>query len=110
MTINSACSSSFQALRLAYRYMEDNQCDSMIVAGSHAQFSPMANLTLTRAMMLANDGKCKVFDESADGYVRSDGIVAILLQKKSVARRIYGTIKGVYDNCDGRKSQGKISF
>lgn len=106
MTVNSACSSSFQALRLAYRYMEDNQCDSMIVAGSHAQFSPMANLTLTRAMMLANDGKCKVFDESADGYVRSDGIVAILLQKKSVARRVYATMKGVFDNCDGRKSQG----
>ncbi|CAG7786368.1 unnamed protein product, partial [Allacma fusca] len=39
--------------------------------------------------MLSVDGKCIVFDNSADGYVRAEAVVAIYICKKQVAKRAY---------------------
>lgn len=56
--------------------------------------------------MLSNDGKCKAFDESGDGYVRSDGCVVVFMQKTSQARRVYSTVLNVRTNTDGSKAEG----
>lgn len=45
----------------------------------------------------------------ADGYCRSEAVVAILLQKKSAARRIYATVLNTRTNNDGYKPEG-ITF
>jgi len=42
-----------------------------------------------------------------NGYCRSEGIVAVLLQKEPVARRNYCTMLHSKTNSDGNKSQGK---
>lgn len=55
--------------------------------------------------MLA-DGKCKVFDENADGFVRSETVSAIFLQKAKDAKRIYATVTHAMTNCDGFKGEG----
>ena len=34
-----------------------------------------------QAQMLAKDGKCKVFDAAADGYVRGEGGAAIVVRR-----------------------------
>lgn len=52
---------------------------------------------------------CKAFDESGNGYVRSDGCVVTFLQKAADSRRIYATILNVRTNTDGAKDQG-ITF
>jgi fatty acid synthase, animal type len=52
---------------------------------------------------------CKAFDESGNGYVRSDGCVVTFLQKSNDSRRIYATILNVRTNTDGAKDQG-ITF
>ena len=44
---------------------------------------------------------------SGDGYCRSEGIVAIYLQKHKDAKRIYSTIVHSKTNSDGNKEQGK---
>ena len=49
---------------------------------------------------------CKAFDESGNGYVRSDGCVVTFLQRSTDARRIYATILNVRTNTDGAKDQG----
>lgn len=54
-------------------------------------------------------GACKAFDESGNGYVRSDGCVVTFLQRSTDARRIYATILNVRTNTDGAKDQG-ITF
>lgn len=59
--------------------------------------------------LLSNDGKCKAFDETGDGYVRSDGCVVIFMQKSSQAHRIYSTVLNIRTNTDGNKEQG-ITF
>lgn len=49
---------------------------------------------------------CKAFDESGNGYVRSDGCVVTYLQRSTDARRIYASILNVRTNTDGAKDQG----
>lgn len=59
--------------------------------------------------MLSLDGICRVFDAEGTGYVRSEAVGAILLQKSKEARRIYSTIVHAKTNCDGYKDSG-ITF
>ena len=44
---------------------------------------------------------------SGDGYCRSEGIIAIYLQKHKDAKRIYSTIVHSKTNSDGNKEEGK---
>lgn len=60
-------------------------------------------------MRLSADGKCKVFDETAAGFVRADGCVAIFMQKASHARRVYATVLNIRTNVDGAK-ENEITF
>jgi len=43
---------------------------------------------------------------AGDGYCRSEAIVAVYLQKKESARRIYATLVHSKTNSDGYKDQG----
>lgn len=45
-----------------------------------------------RLGVLSNDGCCKSFDNSGNGYCRSEAISCILLQKTKDSRRIYSTV------------------
>lgn len=45
-----------------------------------------------------------------DGYCRSEGVVAIYLQKQNIAKRIYSTIVNSKTNSDGSKEQGNLSI
>lgn len=56
--------------------------------------------------MLAPDGYCRPFDNSATGYVRSEVICVIFLQKAKDAKRIYSKVLYSKTNCDGHKSEG----
>lgn len=55
------------------------------------------------------DGRCKSFDEDANGYTRSETVAVIFLQKAKDAKRIYATVTHAKTNCDGYKEQG-ITF
>lgn len=59
--------------------------------------------------MLSKDGRCKTFDESADGYVRSETAGVVFLQRASDAKRRYATLLHGKVNCDGFKEEG-ITF
>ncbi|KMQ97230.1 fatty acid synthase [Lasius niger] len=59
--------------------------------------------------VLSPDGRCKAFDNDADGYARSETVSVIYLQKAKHAKRIYATVVYGKTNCDGFKKQG-ITF
>ena len=107
--VNTACSSSAIALDQAVLNMRSGQCDAAIVGGVHILLNPAQFVTFNNMKMLSIDGKCKFFDESADGYVRSEACSVIFVQKSSEAKRIYATIVGISSNTDGYKEQG-ITF
>ncbi|CAF4803306.1 unnamed protein product [Pieris macdunnoughi] len=105
-TVDTACSSSLYALEHAFRAIRDGHCDSAIVGGSNLCLHPYVSLQFSRLGVLSADGRCKSFDNSANGYARSEAIVVCLLQKAKDSRRVYAQVLHAKTNCDGYKEQG----
>ncbi|XP_018303406.1 fatty acid synthase [Mycetomoellerius zeteki] len=104
--VDTACSSAMYGMHQAVTAMRAGQCDAAIVGGLNLVLRPEFSLQFHKLSMLAQDGKCKAFDASGNGYVRSEAIVAIYLQKAKDARRVYATVIHTKTNTDGYKSQG----
>ncbi|KAG6446749.1 hypothetical protein O3G_MSEX004583 [Manduca sexta] len=105
-TVDSACSSSLYALEHAFRAIRDGHCDAAIVGGSNLCLHPYVSLQFSRLGVLSPDGRCKSFDNSANGYARSEAIVVCFLQKAKDSRRVYAQLLHAKTNCDGYKAQG----
>ncbi|XP_072934221.1 fatty acid synthase [Epargyreus clarus] len=105
-TVDSACSSSLYALEHAFRAIRDGHCESAIVGGSNLCLHPYVSLQFSRLGVLSPDGRCKSFDNSANGYARSEAIVVVFLQKAKNSRRVYAQLLHAKTNCDGYKEQG----
>nr|CAD2209110.1 unnamed protein product [Meloidogyne enterolobii] len=108
-SVDTACSSSLLAMQLAIDAIRQEQCDAAIVAGAHLTLTPTAALQFLKLGMLSPAGSCRSFDQSGDGYCRTEGIAAILIQRRSVAKRIYASVVHSKSNTDGYKEQG-ITF
>lgn len=110
VTIDSACSSSLVALDIACSAILNNQVDMAIAGGVQLYFTTDSFKVFKTAGMLSSDGKCKTFDEKADGYVRGEGVGAILLKPLNKAVKdgdnIYAVIKGIAVNHDGNDKVG----
>ncbi|GMR51168.1 hypothetical protein PMAYCL1PPCAC_21363, partial [Pristionchus mayeri] len=105
-SVDTACSSSLLALQLAVDAIRMGQCDSAVVAGAHLNLAPTTALQFHRLTMLSGRGSCRSFDESGDGYVRTEGVAAIFLQRRNVAHRLYATVLHAKSSTDGNKEQG----
>ncbi len=106
ITIDTACSSSLVAVHQACQSLRLGECDHAFAGGINLILQPTTNIMLSRAGMLAADGKCKTFDESADGYVRSEGCGVVVLKRLINALEdndnIIAIISGTAINQDGR--------
>lgn len=107
-TVDSACSSSFVALVQAAAALDAGLIDAAVVAGVNLLLSPAPFIGFSRASMLSPTGRCRPFSAAADGYVRSEGAVALVLRRASDARaagqRVRAQIVGTAANSDGRTS------
>lgn len=104
--LDSACSSSLFILNQAFEAINNGKCDAAIVCAANLLLLPNTSLSYGRLNILAPDGISQCFDENAHGYVRSDGIVAIFVQKRKDAKRVYATVAHTGVNNDGYKPQG----
>ena len=104
--VDTACSSALVAVHLACRNIWDENCPLALAGGVNAIFTPDTTIGFSRLGMLSPDGRCRVFDAGANGYVRGEGAGIVLL--KPLARavadgdRIYAVIRGSAMNQDGR--------
>lgn len=105
-SIDAACSSSFFAMHQAITAMRLGECDAAIVGGCSLLLKPTNSLQFHRLSMLSQDGACKAFDADGNGYVRSEAIAVVYLQKAKDARRVYATVIHSKTNTDGHKVQG----
>jgi len=72
--IDTVCSSSLVAINRACKAIQAGEC-SMALAGGVNILTGINNyLDLSKAGFLNHTGQCKPFDQSADGYCRSDGV------------------------------------
>ncbi|KAJ3652951.1 hypothetical protein Zmor_018873 [Zophobas morio] len=67
------------------------------------------DLAILKLGVLSPDGECKVFDESASGYARSDAIACVFLQKAKHAKRIYAKITHIRTGSEGYKVGGLLA-
>lgn len=106
LTVDTACSSSLVALDLAAEAIRSGQVDTAIVGGVNLLLSPFSYIGFSRASMLSPTGRCRPFDAAADGYVRSEGAIVLVLRSLAAARtarnHVYATIVGSGVGQDGR--------
>lgn len=106
MAIDTACSSSLMSVHLACRSLRSGECRLALAGGVNVVLSPAHSIAFTKAGVLAPDGRCKVFDASADGYVRGEGAGLVVLKPLSQAvadgDTIYAVIRGSAIHQDGR--------
>ncbi|CAK9827746.1 Fatty acid synthase [Anthophora retusa] len=107
--VDTACSSSLYAMHQAITAIRNGECNAAIVGGCNLLLKPTSSLQFHRLSMLSSDGTCRAFDADGKGYVRSEAVSALFLQKAKDARRVYATIIHSKTNTDGNKVQG-ITF
>ncbi|MGR8012326.1 type I polyketide synthase [Streptomyces hypolithicus] len=105
MSVDTACSSSLAALHLAVTGLRRGECDIALSGGVNALHHPRIPVMFSNAQMLAPDGQCKTFDESADGYARAEGCGMLVLKRLSDATRdgdnILAVVRGTAVGQDG---------
>ena len=106
VALDTACSSSLMAVHLACQSLRAGETALALAGGVNLILSPALTVNFDEAGAMARDGKCKAFDASADGYVRSDGCGMVVLKRLADARRdgdrVLALIRGSAANQDGR--------
>jgi len=106
VAIDTACSSSMVALNTAVDSLRSGQCDLALVGGVNLILCPQAFIGLSQLKALAPDGRCKVFDNSADGFGRGEGCGIILLKRMEDVKRdknfVEAIVKSSIIGQDGR--------
>lgn len=106
IAIDTACSSSMVCTNLAVQALNKGEIDMALVGGSSVYISPEGYSAMCSAGMLSPDGRCKTFDDSANGFVPAEGAGALVLKRLKDAIRdqdnIYGVIIASGMNQDGK--------
>lgn len=97
IAVDTACSSSLTAFHLGAQAVLNGECEQAIVGGVNAILSPGPTITLSQFGMMSPEGRCKTFDASADGYVRSEGCGLVMLKRRSAALKNGDRILAVLD-------------
>ena len=69
-------------------------------------FEPFIQQMSQEMGVVSQRGISAVLDESADGFVKSEAVVCLLLERQSVAKRIYANVLASRVNVDGNKNIG----
>ncbi|MEM9457628.1 MAG: amino acid adenylation domain-containing protein [Myxococcota bacterium] len=108
LSVDTACSSSLVAVHLAVAALRRRETSLAVAGGVNVMLTPEWNVVLSRARMMAPDGRCKTFDAAADGYVRGEGCGVVVLKRLADALRdgdpVEAVIRGSAINQDGPAS------
>ena len=88
VAVDTACSSSLVAIHLAMLSLRAEETNLAMAGGVNAILSPEGHIALSQTGMLAPDGRCKAFDQRADGFVRSEGCALVVLKRLAPATAI----------------------
>ncbi len=98
LTVDTACSSSLVAVKQAMDALRNGSCDIALAGGANLLLNDAISNALANGGMLSPDQRCKTFDSTANGYVRSEGVGVLVLKplNQAVADRdhIYCVLKG----------------
>ncbi|CAM2069333.1 Aminotransferase class III-fold pyridoxal phosphate-dependent enzyme [Sulfidibacter corallicola] len=105
LTLDTACSSSLVATHLACKSLIAGENDMMIAGGVCLIHTESLYLMLSKNGMLSPTGRCRAFDDGADGMVLAEGVGAVVLKRLDRALadgdRIDAVIRASHINQDG---------
>ena len=105
VSIDTACSSALVATHQGVLQLHTAPQHPVLTAGVNLMLSEATTAAAQAAGMLTPDGRCKVLDAAADGYVRAEACTAFLLSVPSTeARESAVYLAGTFVNQDGRSS------
>jgi acyl transferase domain-containing protein/aryl carrier-like protein len=87
IAVDTASSSSLVALLQAMRSLQDGHCNLALAGGVNAILAPVNSLLMSKAGLLAPDGRCKSFSAHANGFGRGEGCGVVVLKRLSEAQR-----------------------
>ncbi|KAI0450748.1 hypothetical protein F5B21DRAFT_507934 [Xylaria acuta] len=106
MTIDTACSSSMVAVHQAVMQLRTGQSHVAVAAGANLLLDPTDYIAMSNLEMLSPDGRSRMWDKSANGYARGEGVAAVILKLLSAAEadgdHIECIIRETATNQDGR--------
>lgn len=105
MAMDTACSSSLVAIHLACQSLRSGESNLALAGGVNLILSPELTITMCKFKALSADGRCKTFDETADGFGQGEGCGIVVLKRLSDAitdgDNIVAVIRGSAVNHDG---------
>ena len=78
--VDAACAGSLVAVHRALEALLSGRCETAIAGGVSLILSPHAHGAMAQSGLLSADGKCRPFDRKAAGYVRGEGVAAVMLK------------------------------
>ncbi|MGJ3251819.1 MAG: aminotransferase class I/II-fold pyridoxal phosphate-dependent enzyme [Elainellaceae cyanobacterium] len=105
LAVDTACSSSLVAVHLACQSLWTGESSMALAGGVNILLLPTITTGFSKGGFMSAQGRCKSFDASANGYVRSEGAGIVVLKPLSHALEggdpIYAVIRGTAVNQDG---------
>lgn len=105
VSVNTACSSSLAAVHNAVVSLQRRECRLAVAGGVSIYNSPDSFGIANKMGILSDYGQCRAFDDSAAGYVKGEGVGAVVLKPLSEAVKdndhVYCVIRGSFINHGG---------
>ncbi|MEY9862675.1 acyl transferase domain-containing protein [Catenulispora sp. GAS73] len=105
LTVDTGQSSSLVAVQMACESLRRGDTGLALAGGVNLNLAGQTTAAIGRFGALSPDGRCHVFDERADGYVRGEGGALVVLKRLGDARRdgdpVHCVVLGAAVNNDG---------
>ncbi len=106
VAVDTACSSSLVAVSQGMRELRCGASDVAIAGGVNLILKVDGHISFSRLNALSETGRCRSFDDGADGYIRGEGCGIVILKRLCDAQRdgdpILAVLKGCAVNHNGR--------
>ena len=105
-TVDAACASALTALDVGIKELLIGDSDLVLCGGADLHNSINDYLMFSSVHALSPEGRCKTFDQSADGITLGEGVAVLVLKRLDNALkdgdRVYAVIEGVGASSDGK--------
>ncbi|MGE6708817.1 type I polyketide synthase [Hyphomonas sp. NPDC076881] len=111
--IQTACSTSLVAIHMAVQSLLARECDMALAGGASIDLPHGRGYRYAEGEILSSTGRCRAFDDEADGTLFGSGAAVVALRRLDDALRdgdnIHAVILGSAINNDGARKAGYLA-